>query len=140
MTKVLREYKDKLKENGFKITKKRMRMIEYFMDEDRYLSAKEVQEVMNDEYPGISYDTIYRNLYTLKDIDVLEQTTFDGEMQYKISCTSHHHHHFICEGCGDTRVIHYCPVDTWQKELEDVDITHHKVELYGLCQDCRKAG
>ncbi len=137
MTQQLNQYKDKLKENKLKITDKRMRMIDIFLDEDRYLSARELLEMMNLEYPGISYDTIYRNLYTLNDIEVLEKTTFNGEMQYKISCTTHHHHHFICNSCGDTRVIHYCPVDTWANELDDVEIINHKVELYGLCKSCK---
>ncbi len=132
------QYKDRLKENNLKITQKRMRMIELFLQEDRYLSAKDIQELMNKDYPGISYDTIYRNLYTLKDIEVLEQTTLSGEMHYKIACTTHHHHHFICDECGDTKVIRYCPVETWQNELDDVEIKNHKVELYGLCGVCRR--
>ena len=115
-----------------------MRMIELFLQEDRYLSAKDIQELMNKDYPGISYDTIYRNLYTLKEIEVLEQTTLSGEMHYKIACTTHHHHHFICDECGDTKVIRYCPVETWQNELDDVEIKNHKVELYGLCGVCRR--
>src|SRR5699024_8403576 len=86
LTKQLNQYKEKLKNNKLKITDKRMRMIDLFLAEDRYLSARDVQEKMNEEFPGISYDTIYRNLYTLNDIEVLEKTTFDGEMQYKISC------------------------------------------------------
>ncbi|KIH71861.1 Fur family transcriptional regulator [Salinicoccus roseus] len=132
------QYKERLKENRLKITQKRMRMIELFLQEDRYLSAKDIQELMNKDYPGISYDTIYRNLYTLKDIEVLEQTTLSGEMHYKIACTTHHHHHFICDECGDTKVIRYCPVETWQNELDDVEIKNHKVELYGLCGVCRR--
>ena len=132
------QYKERLKENRLKITQKRMRMIELFLQEDRYLSAKDIQELMNKDYPGISYDTIYRNLYTLKDIEVLGQTTLYGEMQYKIACTTHHHHHFICDECGDTKVIRYCPVETWQNELDDVEIKNHKVELYGLCGVCRR--
>ncbi|MFC3418096.1 Fur family transcriptional regulator [Salinicoccus hispanicus] len=139
MANQLNQYKDKLKENSLKITQKRMRMIELFLDENRYLSAKDVQELLKEEYPDISYDTIYRNLYTLKDIDVLEQTTLSGEMHYKISCTTHHHHHFICDECGVTRVIHYCPVQKWEDELDDVEIKNHKVELYGLCGECKKA-
>lgn len=132
------QYKERLKENSLKITQKRMRMIELLLQEDRYLSAKDIQELMNKDYPGISYDTIYRNLYTLKDIEVLEQTTLSGEMHYKIACTTHHHHHFICDECGDTKIIRYCPVETWQNELDDVEIKNHKVELYGLCGVCRR--
>lgn len=136
MHKELNDYKTMLQDANFKVTKKRLRMIEIFMEDERYLSAKEIQEIMNEDYPGISYDTIYRNLHTLNDIHVLEQTTFSGEMQYKISCTEHHHHHFICEKCGETKVINYCPVGEWQKELGGLTINSHKVELYGLCEKC----
>ena len=107
MHKELNDYKELLKEANFKVTKKRLRMIELFMQDERYLSAKEIQTMMSNEYPGISYDTIYRNLHTLNDINVLEKTSFGGEMQYKISCTDHHHHHFICERCGEIQVISY---------------------------------
>lgn len=133
----MKKYRDKLRDNGLKVTEKRMTMIELFLSENRYLSAKEVQEKLYETYPGLSHDTIYRNLYTLKEIDVLENTNFEGEMQFKISCTDHHHHHFICEECGNTKVIRYCPVETWQGELEGVEITSHKVELYGLCRECK---
>ena len=137
MHKELADYELMLKDAKFKVTKKRLRMIELFMEDERYLSAKEIQEMMNKEYPGISYDTIYRNLHTLKDINGVEQTTFSGEMQYQISGTDHHHHHFICESCGETRVVQYCPVQTWENELDGVKINSHKVELYGLCEACR---
>lgn len=137
MTESLKKYENQLREHQLKVTGKRMKMIELFLDQDRYLSAKDVQESLIDEYPGLSYDTIYRNLYTLNDIGVLEQTTLEGEMQYKIACTTHHHHHFICEKCGETRVIHYCPVETWENELDNVEIKSHKVELYGLCETCK---
>ena len=136
MHKELNDYKELLKEANFKVTKKRLRMIELFMQDDRYLSAKEIQTMMSNEYPGISYDTIYRNLHTLNDINVLEKTSFGGEMQYKISCTDHHHHHFICERCGEIQVISYCPVAKWEEELSGVKINSHKIELYGLCENC----
>lgn len=136
MHKELNDYKELLKEANFKVTKKRLRMIELFMQDERYLSAKEIQTMMSNEYPGISYDTIYRNLHTLNDINVLEKTSFGGEMQYKISCTDHHHHHFICERCGEIQVISYCPVAQWEEELSGVKINSHKIELYGLCENC----
>ena len=136
MHKELNDYKELLKEANFKVTKKRLRMIELFMQDERYLSAKEIQTMMSNEYPGISYDTIYRNLHTLNDINVLEKTSFGGEMQYKISCTDHQHHHFICERCGEIQVISYCPVAKWEEELSGVKINSHKIELYGLCENC----
>ena len=53
MHKELADYELMLKDAKFKVTKKRLRMIELFMEDERYLSAKEIQEMMNKEYPGI---------------------------------------------------------------------------------------
>lgn len=134
---MIKQYKEQLKAHNLKLTDKRLKLIEIFTKYDKYLSAKELQQQLVAVYPGISYDTIYRNLHTLTDIGVLEQTTLDGEMNYKISCTDDHHHHFICERCGETQVITYCPVDKWHDELPGVQLNSHKVELYGYCGECR---
>ncbi|HLR39728.1 MAG TPA: Fur family transcriptional regulator [Jeotgalicoccus sp.] len=131
-------YKEVLRSHNLKVTEKRLSIIEYFNDHNRYISPKEVYEYMNALYPGISYDTIYRNLYTMYEVNILEQSTFEGELHYTISCSDHHHHHFICEKCGLIKVVHYCPVDMWQNELEGVKINSHKIELYGLCTKCQK--
>ena len=53
-----------LKEAGYKHTNKRQRLVEILNDANRYLSAKQVQELIAPEFPQLSYDTIYRNLYT----------------------------------------------------------------------------
>lgn len=100
-----------LKENGLKYTDKRKDMLDIFVEEDKYINAKYIQQVMDENYPGISFDTIYRNLHLFKDLGIIENTELDGEMKFRIACTNHHHHHFICEKCGDTKVIDYCPIE-----------------------------
>ncbi|PTI95678.1 transcriptional repressor, partial [Staphylococcus simulans] len=64
-------------------------------------------------------------------------TELDGEMKFRIACTHHHHHHFICEICGDTKVIDYCPMDAIRKQLPNVTIHTHKLEVYGICEKCQ---
>lgn len=132
------EVKSILKENNLKLTKQRLSLLDIFLENENYVSAKYVYDKMAEIYEGISYDTIYRNLYTLYEINVLEETTFNGEKHYMISCSDHHHHHFICENCGMVKIIHYCPVETWQKEIPSAKINSHKIELYGLCSKCQK--
>ncbi|WP_414049839.1 Fur family transcriptional regulator [Macrococcus animalis] len=127
-----------LKDNGHKYTDKRRDMIKMLYDSTKYLNAKQMQEVLNDKYPGISFDTIYRNLNLFNDLDIIEVTELDGEKKFRLSCSTQHHHHFICENCGETRVVEFCPIESFEKELSSVEIRSHKIELYGLCETCKK--
>lgn len=126
-----------LKENGLKYTDKRKDMLDIFVEEDKYINAKYIQQVMDENYPGISFDTIYRNLHLFKDLGIIENTELDGEMKFRIACTNHHHHHFICEKCGDTKVIDYCQIDQIKLSLPGVNIHKHKLEVYGVCESCQ---
>lgn len=129
-----------LKESGYKYTKKREEMMQFLIRQDRYLSAKEVYEFMNRKYPGISYDTIYRNLNDFSEIDLLEETELNGEKKFRFHCchTSGmgHHHHFICLECGATREISMCPMDFFTDQLTGCEIEGHRFEIYGKCEKC----
>lgn len=128
-----------IKEHGHKYTNKRREMLDIFVSEDKYINAKLIQQEMDKNFPGISFDTIYRNLYLFKDLGIVEGTELDGEMKFRIACTDHHHHHFICESCGDTKVIDFCPIEQIKAFLPKVDIHKHKLEVYGVCETCQQA-
>ena len=127
-----------LKENGLKYTDKRKDMLDIFVKEDKYLNAKHIQQQMDKDYPGISFDTVYRNLHLFKDLGIIESTELDGEMKFRIACTNHHHHHFICENCGETKVIDFCPIEKIKSQLPNVNIHTHKLEVYGICEECQR--
>lgn len=128
-----------LKKNGHKYTDKRREMLDIFVKEDKYINAKHIQQKMDYTYPGISFDTVYRNLHLFKELGIVENTELDGEMKFRIACTNHHHHHFICEVCGDTKVINFCPIDEVKSFLPNVEIHTHKLEVYGICEACKQA-
>lgn len=127
-----------LKENGYKYTEKRKDLISLFAEEKRYLSAKDVQEALKEKYPGLSFDTIYRNLTTFVDLELLEETEWEGEKKFRFTCAhNEHHHHLICLTCGSTKSIHNCPMEVLNSELNGFAVTGHKFEIYGYCTDCR---
>lgn len=127
-----------LKEKGYKYTGKRERMVQLFQEQGRYLTAKEVLDYMQNEYPGLSFDTIYRNLALFTELGIVEETEWRGEKRFNMICEAdHHHHHLICTKCGRVRIIAICPMNAILGKPDNFEITGHKFEIYGNCIDCR---
>ncbi|NGP46044.1 transcriptional repressor [Bacillaceae bacterium SIJ1] len=129
-----------LKEEGFKYTKKREDLLALFANDHRYLSARQVLEALQDDYPGLSFDTIYRNLYLFEDLEILETTEWDGEKRFRLTCDTEHHHHLICLECGSTAQLQTCPMPVIEanEEIGPFKVTGHKFEIYGKCSHCIK--
>ncbi len=127
-----------LKDNGFKYTGKREEIIRICAEQKRYLSAKDILELMKEEYPTLSFDTVYRNLSTFVQLGILEETELDGEGKYRLACSrhGHHHHHVICTVCGRTSSLPDCPMNIMSHLPDDFQVTGHKFEVYGTCKEC----
>ncbi|WP_232699050.1 Fur family transcriptional regulator [Brevibacillus daliensis] len=128
-----------LKDKGYKYTGKREEMLKICADERRYLSARDIMERMRGNYPSLSFDTVYRNISTFVNLGILEETEFDGEGKFRLSCsTTGHHHHIICTSCGKTISVPHCPMTVMPNVAEDFVVTGHKFEVYGTCKACNE--
>lgn len=128
---------DKLKSLGHKFTGKRKEIVDFFVaHQDHYFSAKDVYEYLQQIYPNVSYDTVYRTLALLGQCNVIEHMEFsDDAAKYRLLCDASHHHHLICLGCGRTCVMDTCPMDVI-KSIENFHVVGHRFEVYGYCLDC----
>lgn len=129
-----------LKESGYKYTKRREEILSFLEKENKYIAPKEVYDFLSAKYAGISYDTIYRNLSDFSELNILEETEFDGEKKYRFHCGHGHvhHHHFICTYCGATQALEMCPMTFFEEQLKDVEIEGHRFEIFGKCANCMK--
>lgn len=126
-----------MKTKGYKITPKRQAMLEIIAEKQTFVSAKQVQELLKQQYLGLSYDTVYRNLYMFVEQGILEMSERHGEKVFLMHCKSHgHHHHFICQHCQRITEIHMCPMDSFQEQLPGYRILGHHFEIVGICSEC----
>lgn len=125
-----------LEKSDLKITDRRRSILKTMYKENRYVSASEVKELLEEKYPNISPDTIYRNLNTFSEMELLEIAEFSGEKYFKANCGDEHHHHFICTECGYSIELTTCPLTIFKDEINESQITSHRFELFGLCKKC----
>ncbi|MFC5403968.1 Fur family transcriptional regulator [Cohnella soli] len=133
------EIMQRMSRKGLRITEQRKTMVKLFESATGYLTPKDVYEHMQQVYPGLSFDTVYRNLRLLLDMDVVEQIMFEDGVKFKLSCEEeHHHHHMICLNCEKTLPIRFCPMSE-----TDVPggfrVVKHKFEVFGYCENCAAA-
>ena len=65
----------------------------------------------------------------------------DGQQLFRLCGDDGHHHHLVCTNCGKTVEIE-SPSESWLKGISDkygFTIERHTLEVFGLCEDCRKA-
>jgi len=127
-----------LRNKGFRVTTQKKIILDVFLsNQDRMLS---VCDVFNMLPAGSSIDnaTVYRNIQKFLDVGILESMMDDcGVNRYTI-CEKEHHHYLICTECG--RIIKFpCSVNFWNSFATENGFkeTHHKLEIYGKCAECR---
>jgi Fur family ferric uptake transcriptional regulator len=85
--------------------------------------------------------TIFRTLDVLTELHAVERLDLpSGEHAY-VACEPVHHHHVVCSNCGASRDVDDAG---WRSVVRDIErttgyrIDDHRLELFGLCPDCRE--
>ena len=137
--------KDYLLRHGLKASRQRDIIAEVFFHTGGHLRVDELLQRVRKIEPRVSQATVYRTMKLLTDCGLAAPRNFlDGQTRYERSDEKgEHHDHLICTHCG--KIVEF--VDSRIEELQDrvavkhgFTVTHHKMELYGLCDSCRSAG
>ena len=135
---VLEEY---ISENNLKITKQRRSVLKIFLECENHVSVEELYNIVLKTEPKIGLATVYRTLALLtKSGLALEMDFGDGQKRYESSFRSLHHDHMVCTECGKILEFNHPLIEKYQEEVakqKNFKITSHKLDLFGLCQDCK---
>lgn len=142
MTEELTQVLAVVRQHGIRITKQRQSLLALLAaTPDRYLNITELDAQMRAIYPGVSHNTIYRNLEEFVALGIVEITQRRQGKAVKLKCDDpihEHHHHFICQRCGRVQEIRLPEIDPadFQDQLPGAQLLGHAYELYGLCATC----
>lgn len=126
----------KLKEHNYKLTPQRELILDIMLNQQGYLSVRQIYEKVKEVFPQVSIDTVYRNLSLLKDINILNETTIGNNIIY-VMRKEIHSHTMRCLKCGKIFELDICPLELWINQIKDFEIVDHKIEIVGYCKDCR---
>ncbi len=132
---------DTLKKEGIRITPQRHAVLEYLLESETHPTADDIYKALEEKFPNMSVATVYNNLRALRNVGLIRELTY-GDDSSRFDCNMTEHYHIMCEDCGKIVDFHYPPLDEVESLAEKVtgfEVSHHRMELYGICNDCKKA-
>ncbi|CAA6679817.1 MULTISPECIES: Fur family transcriptional regulator [unclassified Lentimonas] len=128
---------ERMRADGGRITKKRIRIVEALTQFDRPASAEEIRQ--SAQLPETDLVTVYRNLDALRNIGVIQRIPLEnGTQLFELTAPGEHYHHLICRECHQAERLDLCV----GKEVLGRAKAHgysqitHVMEVYGVCKDC----
>jgi Fur family transcriptional regulator, ferric uptake regulator len=131
-----------LTEHGCKNTRSRKAVIGVLEHIDAPISAEDIYLRVKESGSSINLSTVYRILELMEDMKLASKTVMsDGKARYELTGDGHRHH-LICTNCHKVVPIDVCPIEELQKNViqkTNFNITGHRLELYGVCPECKKS-
>ncbi len=134
----MRGFEQVCRQAGIKLTHQRIEIFREVAQTGDHPDAETVYQRVRERIPTISLDTVYRTLWRLNDLGLIntlgpprERTRFDANLEQ--------HHHFVCVRCGLTQDFYSEELNGLRlpksaKALGQVESTH--VKVYGVCRGC----
>ena len=129
-------------ERGLKATRQRDLIVDTFFSVSGHLSVDELLGKVQSRDHNIGAATVYRTMKILTDAGLASARHFDdGQTRYEAALDRHHHDHLICTSCGNIVEFENERIEELQDRVaadHGFSVTHHKLELYGLCRSCQE--
>ena len=133
---------DALDEAGYRLTEARRSIAGLIAARNGHFTAADLVADARARHLGIGRATIFRTLDVLVDLQVVERLDLPTGDHAYVACERAHHHHVVCSNCGASRDIDDAG---WRVVVRDIErrtgyrIDDHRLELFGVCPDCKTA-
>ncbi|SER06220.1 Fur family transcriptional regulator, peroxide stress response regulator [Granulicatella balaenopterae] len=127
-----------LRQDGVRITPQREAILNFLAESDKHPTADDIYQALSEEYKQMSVATVYNNLRLFTSYGFVKEMTY-GDNASRFDFSSTEHYHVICEKCGCIEDLFYpilSDVEEIAEELTGFKVTHHRMEVYGICPRC----
>ena len=132
-------FRSYIHDHGLKTTRQRDDIARWFFESSGHLSAEQIYREVKKVNPGIGFSTVYRTMRLLCDARLVQERHF-GTSEALFENVATHHDHCICTSCGKIVEFEDGRIEELQKAVASrygFDLASHRLELYGICSDCR---
>ena len=130
-----------LKEEGHRITPQRLAILKVLAKSENHPEVEWVHRRIKEDFPTTSLATVYKTITLLKELgQVLELGFADRGSRYDGNRPDPHPH-LICTECGAIVDPEFSAMEKLAQEMSKksgFEITHHRLDFFGLCPKCRK--
>lgn len=127
---------DLFKKYDLKLTSQRQLVLEAVHNLEDDATATKISEYCHGK---VNKSTVYRIIDLFLEKGLFEKhLNFNNESYYNIS--EEHAHYIKCVKCHKREKIDNCPIDNFEKKLEQqkgYKILNHVIELDVICNDCQ---
>lgn len=131
-----------LRANQMRITPARRVLLQFILDnKNRQIPLKEFYRTMEAKVPGIDRSSVYRNLETLKQLEIVQELSLPNGKVYQYLLDRKLHHFFICKSCGKSHRGNrelFDQIDRALKDIHGFSKANLSVVFYGVCTKCEK--
>lgn len=136
------EMEDLLRRAGVKPTRHRLSVLGALCSAPCPQSAEQVYMALRRDGVQINLSSVYRALELLREHALLTRTSTlaDPRALYE-PASAEHRHNLICSECHRTIALPGCPLGGYERDIAremDFDVTGHRLEIFGVCRDCRE--
>ncbi|AZK48927.1 Fur family transcriptional regulator [Paenibacillus lentus] len=131
---------DQLKQSGVRITPQRHAILTFLMESMGHPTADEIYRALAPRFPNMSVATVYNNLKMFIEAGMVRELTY-GDNSSRFDADVSNHYHVICEKCGKIKDFTYSSLEDVEQKAEEMtgfQVHGHRMELYGVCGDCRE--
>ncbi len=136
----LEEIVQALRQEGYRLTRPRLAVLQVLQENDGYLSPTEIHEHGRALHPSLGLVTVYRTLEMLDELGLARRVHGRGNCHGYARANSASGHYLLCHQCG--QVIEF-PCEGMEEIIEAVrqrsgfTVEEHLLELVGLCPACQ---